>query len=121
MCHVERDLALGQRGKDRLGQVSEAQPALDMADRNAETAGHGLRVSARGDDIVIGPRLVCRGHRFAEEVFSKADLAGGGVLIFAQAHVDGVILGQDAAFDQQADGAPAPAARVDIKEGLFAR
>jgi hypothetical protein len=91
-----------------------------MADGNDEPASDGLCVSATSNDIPIGPRLVCWGHRFADQVFSKADLAGCSILILAQAHINGVILGQDATLDQQANGAPAPAACVDIKEDLFA-
>jgi hypothetical protein len=61
------------------------------------------------------------GHGFADQVFRKADFARGGILVLAEAHIDRVILGQHAAFDQQADRAPAAATGVDIVEGLLAR
>jgi hypothetical protein len=52
--------------------------------------------------------------------FSARLISRGGILVLAEAHIDRVILGQHAAFDQQADRAPAAATGVDI-EGLPAR
>jgi hypothetical protein len=113
---IERDLAGSERGEDRFGQIGKAKAALHMADRHAEAARHGFGIGAAIDDVAIGPRLIRRRHRLADQVFRKADLARGGILVLAEARIDRVILGQHAAFDQQADRAPAAATGVDIVE-----
>jgi len=90
---VEGDLALLERSEDRIGQVGEAQAALDEPAGAAEPFGNRVEVAALIDEVLVGTDFIGRGHVETDHVLDQRQLGLLGGIDVEHAAGNGVILG----------------------------